>query len=338
MPSDNQLLKDTQLLLRELETLPSFVSDLLMIRAGERAIKTRLSYAIDYNIFFDYLIEEELIQSKEKQKIEAKELAPLTTLELDKYLKLYMATHANSSAARMKASLSVLFKYLTNVTKDLPENNFLNVQKVKVPKKDYVVFLTREEQEVLVNEIKHPSTLSPMQQKRIEETQLRDLAIIFLFLDTGLRLSEVQKANIKDVSIDECYINVERKGGNTKQVFFSDEATGYLNDYLQQRQRNPAMAIYSSSDDALFVNIHGERLTVRGIQKIVEKWVTLALPSRDDIGVHKLRSSFAMTFFEAEHDILALQERMNHKSLNTTNVYVKASENISEITRNWRQK
>lgn len=338
MPSDNQLLKDTQLLLRELETLPSFVSDLLMIRAGERAIKTRLSYAIDYNIFFDYLIDEEMIISTEKKKIEAKELAKLTTLELDTFLKLHMATHAKSSSARMKASLSVLFKYLTNVTKDLPENNFLDVQKVKVQKKDYVVFLTREEQETLINELHHPTNLSPLQQKRVEETRERDLAIIFLFLDTGLRLSEVQKANIKDVSIEDCYINVERKGGDAKQVYFSDEAAKYIDAYLQKRRKNPAMAIYSSAEDALFINIHGERLTIRGIQKIVEKWVAAALPSRDDISVHKLRSSFAMTFYEAERDILALQERMNHKSLNTTNVYVKAAENISEKTRNWRQK
>lgn len=328
---------DTELLFNRLKELPLFISDLIITRAGERSIKTRIAYVNDYKAFLAYIIENNYSKATEPKNVTTSELSLLSTLDLDTFLTKYMENHSKSSTSRMKASLSVLFKYLTNVTKDLSINNFEGTQKIMVPKKDYVVYLTTEEQETLIKTITTPtlSSLTPLQLKRHHETALRDLALIYLFLDTGLRLSEVQQIDIKDVDLEYSNVTVTRKGGNPKQVYFSDQANTYITQYLNHRQQSLQLALLSSPTDPLFINIHGERLTTRGIEKIIKKWVQAALPLRTDISVHKLRSSFAMSFYEATNDILALQERMNHKSLNTTNIYAKAYHNISKETRNW---
>ena len=165
--------------------------------------------------------------------------------------------------------------------------------------------------------------------------------MVFLLLDTGLRASELQGADNKDVDLSECSIIVTRKGGSINKVYFSDEAAEYLKDYMQEKERN--LPLYNRPGDPLIISEKGTRLTVRQYENIVPKYVNAALPERyGTINCHKLRSSFAMEFYMRDpkyggHDILALQNRMNHKRLETTNIYAKAANNVSKETRNWRE-
>jgi len=90
--------------------------------------------------------------------------------------------------------------------------------------------------------------------------------------------------------------------------------------------------------DPLFVTLKQERLSIRAIQAMLEKYMNACLPEKADmISVHKLRSSFAMTYYRASNgDILSLQQRLGHKSISTTNVYAKASQLEMQRNRNWR--
>lgn len=328
----------SELLLEQLDTLPQFCSGFLLNRASEREISTRLSYARDLNIFFKYITSNNKhFKNKQPVDLEGSDLDFITIDEIDRFLQLFLESHAPSTAARMRASLSAIFNYVSNTLRQINNNPMTGVTKVKIENKDYVIYLDRDEQEALINTIKYGTGLTSNQLKHADKKSCRDLAIIFMFLDTGLRLSELQSLDIGDIDLDRCCATgVRRKGNEYREVYFSDEEAGYLKEYLERRKANIKFSALPS--DPLFINPQGSRISVRGIELMLDKYVAAALPGRNDITVHKLRSSFAMSFYSSEKDILALQERMNHKSLNTTNIYAKAAENVSKKTRNWREK
>lgn len=328
---------NSELLLKQLDTLPHFCSGLLLNRAAEREISTRLSYARDLNTFFPYIIRTKPeLKEKKPHELEASDLNCISIDDIDRFIQLFLEGHSPTTTARMRASISVMFNYLANTLRLIANNPMTGVTRVKVESKDYVIFLSLEEQETLINTIKYGTGLPPKQLKNTEKKSKRDLAIVFLFLDTGLRLSELQGLDVGDIDLDRCCATgVRRKGNEFREVYFSDTAAEYLGEYLEQRKSDVRYSALPS--DPLFLNPSGNRISVRGIEKMLDKYIAAALPGRNDITVHKLRSSFAMSFYSSEKDILALQERMNHKSLNTTNIYAKAAENASKLTRNWRK-
>ena len=90
-----------------------------------------------------------------------------------------------------------------------------------------------------------------------------------------------------------------------------------------------------TSKTPLFVTQSGARITVRSIERLVKKYASAAVPGKGQkISPHKLRSSFAMGFYEEEKDILALQRKMGHKSIVATNYYAKATDQKMQETRN----
>ena len=160
---------------------------------------------------------------------------------------------------------------------------------------------------------------------------------IFLFLDTGLRVSELASINVKDLSLDDYSVVVQRKGRNKIQmIYYSDESAEYITDYLNERK---ARRLIYHGDDPLFISNRGTRISVREIQLMLKKYVAAALPEKaQSISPHKLRSSFAMEFYRStDKDILTLQKRMGHKSIMTTNIYAKAAEAEDKDMRNWRK-
>ena len=225
---------------------------------------------------------------------------------------------------------------MINAQRKLTYNPVSGSTKIRLPEKDFVVYLTMEEQEKLLNTVRSGYGLTDGQLKYHEHLKKRDLAIIFLFLDTGLRVSELASINVKDFSMDDYTVVVQRKGRNKIQmIYFSDESAEYLTDYLNERK---ARGDLFHGDDPFFVTLEGNRLSVREIQSMLKKYVSAALPEKThSISPHKLRSSFAMEFYRSsDKDILTLQKRMGHKSILTTNIYAKAAEAEVKDSRNWR--
>lgn len=334
---------NSEKLFAQLQSLPEFCESFLIGRKNERALTTRLSYARDLVIFFDFLLNTHPFFCELTAKdIQAADMKNVTVMDMDKFLELFGDKHSPKTTARMQTAISTMFDYLTNVVHAIEYNPVTGSQRIKIPEKDFVIYLTIEEQNKLLDTIRYGTGLTKKAMETHGKYIKRDLAMIFLFLDTGIRVSEMQGIDNSDLDLEECSMIIQRKGGKISKVYFSDEACDYIRDYMEEKKA--LLPAFCGLDDPFLISEQGNRLSVRQIQNIVPKYVTAALPEKKEhISPHKLRSSFALSFYmrpaeEGGRDILTLQRLMNHKSIQTTNIYAKASENISKENRNWRKK
>ena len=164
----------------------------------------------------------------------------------------------------------------------------------------------------------------------------RDSAMFLLLLDTGLRVSEMLGTDIIDFDLNDCSANVIRKGGDKDIVYYSDECKEYLEEYFIQQRLEHGLVKSKDLHFPAFTTTTGKRLGVRAVEKLVKHYIELCLPQRtSEITPHKLRSSFAMSYYEASgHDIVKLKEKLHHANIETTNVYARASRKDMKDTRN----
>lgn len=324
----------TEILMELCENLPTFSSEFLLSRVAEKSVGTRLGYGRDFSAFLDW-IKLEYPNLPDKKDLSVTDMGCITPIDIDRYISIYLATHSESATARSKVAISAHFKYICNTLGALSKNPVNGAGIVRIPKKDYIIYLTDEEQSKLLSTIEFGYGLTEKQLNYHEKLKSRDMAIIILFLDTGLRVSELVGIDIGDIDFDECSIVVTRKRKRIQKIYYSDECKAYLKTYLEER--HSLAPTWSTVNDPLFVSLKGERLTPRQIEKLVSKYVAASLPTKAHISPHKLRSTFAMAFYGATKDILTLQAKMGHDSLNTTNIYAKASQSQEQQLRNWKQ-
>ena len=198
------------------------------------------------------------------------------------------------------------------------------------------IYLTDDEQALLLNTVQYGTNLPDKTLKRHNRYAERDSAMFVVLLDTGLRVSELLGTDIRDFNLDNCSVVVVRKGGDVQNVYYSDECCGYLREYFSTQT---ALFSLTDGDFPAFTTTTGNRLGVRAVETLVKKYVGACLPDKKAIiSVHKLRSSFAMSFYKAsDNDILLLQKRLNHASLTTTQKYATAATEREISMRNWRQ-
>ncbi len=148
------------------------------------------------------------------------------------------------------------------------------------------------------------------------ELETRDKAIAELFYSSGLRLSELQGIDIKDISITERTCRVLGKGNKTRDLPIGRQAIKSLRDWILIREK------YSNESDlAIFINKQGKRLSNRSIQARLKKLSTeRGLPA---VHPHMLRHSFASHILESSGDLRAVQEMLGHADIGTTEIYTK---------------
>ena len=333
-------LLDSQKYIALINELPECTHSYLMTGLSENTLTTKIAYARDIKYFLEFAVNHySYFPDKSVKEITMEDLEHITAEDINVYLfTMKDQGLGEKTRARKKSAVSAMFNYMINAQRKLTYNPVSGSTKIRLPEKDFVIYLTREEQERLLHTIRYGNGLSKGQLAYHEHYKIRDLAIVFLFLDTGLRVSELNSINVKDLSLDDYTVVVQRKGRNKIQmIYYSDESAEYLSDYLNERK---ARGDIFHGDDALFVTLEGNRLSVREIQNMVKKYVAAAIPEKThSISPHKLRSSFAMEFYRAsDKDILTLQKRMGHKSILTTNIYAKAADAEIKESRNWREK
>lgn len=157
--------------------------------------------------------------------------------------------------------------------------------------------------------------LSDQQRKYNDNTRLRDLAILSLFLGTGIRVSELVGINIDDLDFSLNGFLVTRKGGNQAILYFPDEVASVLQDYLKVRRNIEAL---EGHEDALFLSLQRKRISVRAIQVMVKKYATLAAPLKKHLSPHKLRSTFGTNLYHETGDIYLVADVLGHSDVNTT--------------------
>ena len=144
----------------------------------------------------------------------------------------------------------------------------------------------------------------------------RDYCILMLFLSCGLRVSELVSLNTKDVYED--HVRVLGKGNKERIVFFAEGCREAIDDYLAVRN---AEKLAPEDRNALFISRDNRRISVRGVQKMVDKKLKLAGLDSTRYSPHKLRHTAATLMLKNGVDTRALQEVLGHSNLNTTQIY-----------------
>lgn len=316
-----------------LKEMPEFVSDFIYNFGRIENYATKLEYCRDIKIYLEFIttyLKEYC--DKDITDLSLDDVANIEILDINRFLTTLSGNHKETTVKRKRASLSSMYGFFV-ATGKMSRNPIAATKSIKIPNKD-VVYLTNDEQSTLLETVRYGKKLNESVAKLHYIYADRDSAMFILLLDTGLRVSEMLSTDIIDYNLEECNVVVTRKGGDTQVVYYSDECRDYLDIYFKSQK-----AKYELSSNDLkfpaFTTSTGKRLGVRAVEMLVKKYVAACIPEKARIiSPHKLRSSFAMSFYAAsDKDILLLKKKMNHKSIQTTNIYAKASDSAMRESR-----
>ncbi len=300
-----------------LEKLPDFVSDYFVGIEENSSPLTRLNYATDLLIFFNYISKRFNVPTKD---FEIDVLNEITAMDIERFLSYlsnfnYNGKHhiCNEKAkARKLASIRSMYKYFFN--RDLIIANV--AAKVSTPKlhDKEIIRLENEEIGSLIDSAESGKGLSPHQLAYQKNTSIRDVAILTLFLGTGIRISELVGINVDDIFLDNNSFIITRKGGNRTILYFTDEVKQELIKWLDYRR---TIKNIKSDEKALFVSIQNKRISVRAVENLVKKYARIVTPLKK-ITPHKLRSTFGTKLYRETGDIYIVADYLGHKDINTT--------------------
>ena len=141
------------------------------------------------------------------------------------------------------------------------------------------------------------------------------MAILSLFLGTGIRVSELVGINIDDIDFSINGFLVTRKGGNQAILYFPDEVSQVLRDYMALRL---TLTPEPGHESAFFLSLQNKRISVRAVQIMVKKYASLAAPLKKHLSPHKLRSTFGTNLYHETGDIYLVADVLGHSDVNTT--------------------
>ncbi|MBQ6129707.1 MAG: tyrosine-type recombinase/integrase [Lachnospiraceae bacterium] len=321
---------ENMLKLREImTTLPPFCRDFFLGIKDTTSTRTRLAYAYDLRMFFEYLHEHHPeFMKKEVREYEVKCLDKIRPIDITEYLD-YLSYYEKDNEAitneergkqRKLASLRSFYKFFFN-SEMIEKNPAALVSMPKLHKKE-IIRLDPDEVALLLDHVENGDQMSKQQARFHEKTKVRDLALITLLLGTGIRVSECVGLDIKDVDFKNNGILIRRKGGYEAVVYFGDEVEKALTDYLAERK---TIIPESGHEDALFLSLQNKRLTVRAVEKLVKKYAS-AVTSLKKITPHKLRSTYGTSLYRETGDIYLVADVLGHSDVNTTKKHYAALE------------
>lgn len=313
---------DNTLKLRQLlKELPYICNDYIMGIENRTSILTRLGYAQDLKIFFHFLTTEcaEFVNIKDIRQFGYEQLESVETFHIEMFLNYLTAfehdgveyTNTEKTKARKLATIKSFFKY--NYNKDrIPADPASKVLSLKLHDKA-IIRLEVDEVAKLLDNVESGTGLSPKQLALQKKTRKRDIAILTLFLGTGIRISELVGIDLDDIDFNINGFKITRKGGNQTILYFSDEVAETLKEYISDRNSNKELA----DETALFVSLQNKRITVRAVQNLVKKYAGITTPLKH-ITPHKLRSTYGTNLYKETNDIYVVAEVLGHKDINTT--------------------
>ncbi len=300
-----------------LESLPEYCFDFFTGIENNTSSLTRVNYAMDLSVFFDYL--ERFVVKKPKIDITLQDLDSLQARHIENYLSYLSFYDINGhqernderGKARKLASVRSFFKYLFN--HDMISSNVAS--KVKTPKQHNkeIIRLEKDEVERMLDAVQSPATFTQRQKNYNKNTQIRDNAIVTLFLGTGIRISELVGLNVEDFDFSQNAFKVTRKGGNQTILYFPLEVKTALEQWLEKRK---TLGL-DPNEHAMFVSLQNKRICVRAVENLVKKFAKESAPLKK-ISPHKLRSTFGTNLYRETHDIYIVADVLGHKDVNTT--------------------
>lgn len=298
--------------------LPPFCKEFFIGIENITSPLTRLNYAVDLRIFFDYLSKKVLY--KPVQEMTLSDLDKITASDIEQFLSylshykhLNKELSCNEKAKQRKlSSVRSLFKYFFNKDK-IVANTAAKVITPKLHDKE-IIRLDVNEISALIDEAESGDGLSNRQKAYHENTKIRDVAIITLFLGTGIRISELVGLDIDHIFFDTNSFIVTRKGGNRTILYFTDEVRYALLNWMEYRAEIKHL---DKNEKALFLSLRNKRISVRTVQILVEKYAKVVSPLKK-ITPHKLRSTFGTVLYRQTGDIYVVADFLGHRDVNTT--------------------
>lgn len=316
--------------LREiLATLPPFCAQYFRGIQEYTSSRTRIAYAYDIRVFFEFLHENNPIFKKTNiTKYPLSILDQITRQDIEEYLeyctyyikdgKEYM--NDERGKARKLSSLRSFYSYFY-CNEMIEKNPAVLVSMPKLHEKE-IIRLDGDEVALLLDTVESGDKLTKQQLRFHEKTKLRDTALLTLLLGTGMRVSECVGINLQDIDLKNNGIKIRRKGGYEAVVYFGDEVEVALLDYLEQRH---LIIPQEGHEDALFLSMQNKRISVRAVEKLVKKYASLVTHLKK-ITPHKLRSTYGTALYRETGDIYLVADVLGHKDVNTTRKHYAAVE------------
>lgn len=276
-------------------------------------------YNYDLNMFLKFIkIHFKLTNEDDFSKIEIKDISIDTIKKIKLYdihaFLSYMTREQRSKAAtraRKVSTIRIFFAYLNEKAELIDTNPALHLE---TPKQDKRLpkYLSLDDSKKLLDAASNEDN----------RNSARDTAIITLFLNCGMRLSELVGINLKDIDFNEYKLNVIGKGNKERTIYLNKACIKALNNYLVVRPKEGIKHDKKQSEKALFLSERRERISNRTVQHIVSKELEQAGLDTKKYSVHKLRHTAATLMYQyGQVDIRALQELLGHKSISTTEIY-----------------
>jgi site-specific recombinase XerD len=205
-----------------------------------------------------------------------------------------------STRARKLSAIKSFYKYLTVRTKQLADNPVADLEYPKL-RKSLPKYLTLDQAARLLRSVSGTN-------------EKRDYAILMLFLNCGIRRSELVGLNISDVYEDR--IRVVGKGNKERIVYFGSACHKAIDAYMEERRN-----IVLTDNRAMFGSRNGNRISVTAVHRLVEKALLKAGLDATQFSAHKLRHTAATMMLSGGVDVKTVQEVLGHENLNTTQIY-----------------
>lgn len=313
---------------------PYYVEDFLNYMRTVKGLSssTLTAYTSDINLFLRFIkIHKKLSKSNvtfdnlddlEIDDISIDILKNLSISDLYAYISYLdnFRNNGSSSKARKIASLKSLFNYLTNKIKLIPYNITLELESPKLPKKS-PIYLTLDESKDLLN----------VTQNRDKNSE-RDFCIITLFLNCGLRLSELCGINLSNIKGDT--LKVIGKGNKERTIYLNKASLKAIMKYMPIRNEIN-FRVASEDKDALFISGKYRRINKRTVERIVKKYIGLAGLDKDKYTPHKLRHTSATLMHKHGNvDVRTLQQILGHENVSTTQIYTHVDDETLRIAIN----
>lgn len=317
----------TLLIRQQLMEMPRVVADYIQSMEDQYTTLTRLAYILDLRIFFDYLLAESpKFAGKERNRLTNEDMRLISLSDIEhypSYLSLYFKQTGqdqempieNEAYGKMRkmSSLRAFYKYL--FVKKIVDGNLASL--VPLPKihQKPIVYLQPDEVARILDTAESGDGFHTQQRRYMMHTRKRDVALLTLFLGTGIRVSECVGLNIEDINLEENAFLVTRKGGKSMILYFSDEVASALSVYIDYRKE---IVPLEGHENALFLSLQRRRITPRAVEKLVKKYAVVAAPLKRNISPHKLRSTFGTELYRNTGDVYLVADVLGHADVNTT--------------------
>lgn len=324
-----------------IKNFPNYIEDFFDSNYDILSPLTINRYLEAYNLFLNWLITETISDATDIKDVSIDILENITKKEMESYFKFLSREEINgkfrtqTTINNYKAAMRSLYKFLTitsenengkpyferNVMLKIPINRVKETLASRSKKISEKIFTDSQDDEFLSYiEFEYENTLTKHQKSFFMRDKYRDIAILTLFLRSGIRVNELASLKIKDIDLKNSEINVIRKGGKYDTVIITDSAVEKIRIYLNN------LPFELNREDNLFINNKKQGISIRAIQKLVMKYTeSYNIP----MSPHKLRHSYGTKLAQKTNgNIPIIMTQMGHSNSDTSMLYINESKKL----------